>query len=436
MSATTTDIVIEAAHFDAVTIARTARRHKLSSEASRRFERGVDPHSPPYAAQRVGRPAGRATAAARRARSHRRRRRRRRSRRSRSASDLPAQIAGVEIAAATAVAAPRGASAARSSRPRATLHGRRRRRWRPDLTDPYDLVEEVAPARRLRPGAVRPAAGPGRRAASPRSSGCAAASGRALAGAGYVEVMTFPFVGAADFDALGLADDDPRRARAALANPLSDEEPLLRTTLLHGAAAALARNVGRAHDDVALFEIGARLPPEPEAARGADPRCRPRADAEEPTALDAAPCPSSRSTSRSCSPAGASAPAGGARAAPVELGRRGRGRAPRGRGRAVGRRRGGRRTPRAVAPGPAARVLRLRRAAGRPRRGAAPPVCRAYGVPAAHRARRARPRRADRPRHPSSSGARHSRRSRSPRRTSRSSSTSTSRRADVEAGAA
>ncbi|HCA85137.1 MAG TPA: phenylalanine--tRNA ligase subunit beta, partial [Streptomyces sp.] len=38
----TTDVVIEAAHFDPVAIARTARRHKLSSEASRRFERGVD----------------------------------------------------------------------------------------------------------------------------------------------------------------------------------------------------------------------------------------------------------------------------------------------------------------------------------------------------------------------------------------------------------
>lgn len=37
------EVVIEAAHFDAISIARTARRHKLSSEASKRFERGVDP---------------------------------------------------------------------------------------------------------------------------------------------------------------------------------------------------------------------------------------------------------------------------------------------------------------------------------------------------------------------------------------------------------
>ncbi|MEU9387186.1 phenylalanine--tRNA ligase subunit beta, partial [Streptomyces sp. NPDC048279] len=49
----TSDVVIEAAHFDAVAIARTARRHKLSSEASRRFERGVDPQAAAAAAQRT-----------------------------------------------------------------------------------------------------------------------------------------------------------------------------------------------------------------------------------------------------------------------------------------------------------------------------------------------------------------------------------------------
>ena len=39
VSETTTDILLEAAHWDPITIARTARRHKLGSEASRRYER-------------------------------------------------------------------------------------------------------------------------------------------------------------------------------------------------------------------------------------------------------------------------------------------------------------------------------------------------------------------------------------------------------------
>ena len=49
----TRTLVIEAAHFDAMTIARTSRRHKLSSEASRRFERGVDPEASYAAGHRV-----------------------------------------------------------------------------------------------------------------------------------------------------------------------------------------------------------------------------------------------------------------------------------------------------------------------------------------------------------------------------------------------
>ena len=47
----TTDVLIEAAHFDPVTVARSSRRHSLITEASKRFERGVDPKVPPAAAQ-------------------------------------------------------------------------------------------------------------------------------------------------------------------------------------------------------------------------------------------------------------------------------------------------------------------------------------------------------------------------------------------------
>ena len=53
LSETTTDLVIEAAHFDAVSVFRTEKRHKLPSEASKRFERGVDPELPAAAADRV-----------------------------------------------------------------------------------------------------------------------------------------------------------------------------------------------------------------------------------------------------------------------------------------------------------------------------------------------------------------------------------------------
>ncbi|MGL5928903.1 MAG: phenylalanine--tRNA ligase subunit beta, partial [Dermatophilaceae bacterium] len=51
VGASTRDVLIEAAHFDPVTVARTARRHRLPSEAARRYERGVDPALPAAAAQ-------------------------------------------------------------------------------------------------------------------------------------------------------------------------------------------------------------------------------------------------------------------------------------------------------------------------------------------------------------------------------------------------
>src|SRR3546814_11385361 len=48
--------------------------------------------------------------------------------------------------------------------------------------------------------------------------------GRTLAGAGWVEVVDFPFVGEPDLDALGLEADDPRRTVLRLSNPLSRSE--------------------------------------------------------------------------------------------------------------------------------------------------------------------------------------------------------------------
>ena len=52
----------------------------------------------------------------------------------------------------------------------------------------------------------------------------------------------------------------PRRQALAVADPLSEDEPLLRTTLLPGLLRVLARNIGRGFGDVALFETGLGVP--------------------------------------------------------------------------------------------------------------------------------------------------------------------------------
>jgi len=131
--------------------------------------------------------------------------------------------------------------------------------WRPDLTDPADLVEEVV---RLAGyddiPSVLPTAPPGRGLTDVQRR--RRAVGRALAEAGYVEAPAYPFVGTAVLDALGLAEDDPRRQVVLVRNPLSEEEPALRTTLLPGLLATLARNLSRGQRDLALFEHGAVFP--------------------------------------------------------------------------------------------------------------------------------------------------------------------------------
>jgi phenylalanyl-tRNA synthetase beta chain len=250
LSASTTEIVIEAAHFDPVGIFRTARRHKLPSEASRRSERGVDPTIPAAAADRVaellvelgggtvgdgvtvvGRPPAPRTITA--------------------AVDLPARITGMPIDETTTVAHLRAVGCGvrvDGGRLTATVPP-----WRPDLTDPFDLVEEVARILGYdRVPSVLPPAPPGR--GLTRAQALRRRVGRTLAGAGFVEVITFPFVGTADLDALGLDAGDERRTALRLANPLRSEEPLMTTTLLPALLRTLARNVSRGADDVALFE--------------------------------------------------------------------------------------------------------------------------------------------------------------------------------------
>ena len=249
----TTDIVVEAAHFIPSVIARAARRHKLPSEASRRFERGVDDGLAPAAADRVvellvtlaggtAEPGGtdvdlRAPGAPVRL-------------------DLayPTRLAGFEIAASEVVTRLEAVGCAVQVRDDNQAHVTPPS-WRPDLLDPADLVEEVL---RLHGYEAIPSVLP----RVPATSGTSlpqrhtVAVSRALAGAGYVEVLSYPFMGEAAFGQLGLTANDSRRRALRLANPLSDTEPLLRTTLLPGLLAAARRNVGRGFPDLTLFETG------------------------------------------------------------------------------------------------------------------------------------------------------------------------------------
>lgn len=258
---TTTDVLIEGAHFDPVSIARSARRHKLPSEASRRFERGVDPSAAAAAVQRTvdllvllgqGEPDSAVTVE---------------STRPATAEPividaaLPGRVAGLDYSRETVVGRLQeigcfveGVDSLRVTPPS----------WRPDLTDPNDLAEEVI---RLEGYERVPSTMP----RVPAGRGLTVKQrirrrvGRDLAATGYVEVLSYPFVGQKDLDQLQVPEDDSRRRTLRVLNPLSDEQPEMRTTLLPGLLATLRRNLGRGFNDVALFESGLVFFPRPGA---------------------------------------------------------------------------------------------------------------------------------------------------------------------------
>lgn len=286
----TTDLLLEAAHFDPVSVARTARRHRIPSEAGKRFERGVDPQLPRVAARRAvelllrygGGTADEALTDL-----------------DRTAGptvvelplDLPGRLVGVPYTpeeVTQTLTAIGCAVEVTGSTARVTVPS-----WRPDLLVPVDLVEEVA---RLRgydaiPSVV-PQAPAGRGLSTAQTARRVVAD--ALAAAGFVEVLSYPFVGAHQHDALGLPADDPRRHAARLLNPLSDEQPEMRTHLLVTLLETVRRNVGRGLTDLALVETGLVTRPLPGAPAAPQLPGGVLPDAAALAALDAAVPPQPR----------------------------------------------------------------------------------------------------------------------------------------------
>lgn len=251
VAATTTRVLLEAATWDPPSIMATSRRHGLRSEASSRFERGVDPGLPLLASARaaelvVATAGGRLLA---------------------GIVDevvrppapvvveLPLRLAertlGRRFTAADvrALLAPIGLEATGEDPLAVTVPT-----FRPDVTRPVDVVEEIARLAGYQTFADELPTGAGggwspsqRRVRLVRE---------ALVGAGVSEAVNLSFVSAEDLAAFSFPDDDPRRAVVEVRNPLRDEESLLRTSLLPGLLRALRYNVSRGVASAALFEIG------------------------------------------------------------------------------------------------------------------------------------------------------------------------------------
>jgi phenylalanyl-tRNA synthetase beta chain len=292
MSDATRNVLIEAATFDQVSIARTARRHKLPSEASRRFERGVDPLVPYVAAERVASlmvelaggtldtELGGSLGSTYR----------------REAIMLPAGfvpgLIGVEYTDDEIVSALRLIGCAVDEREggwAVTAPS-----WRHDLSDKWTLAEEVARIEgydRIPSVLPTPPSGRGLTAAQQGRRRVA----NALASAGFVETPSFPFTTEEQNALHGSPSGDPLPS-VKLANPLDGLAPFLRRSLIPALLQVAHRNVSRGIVDLALFEAGTVFLPKPGVQYGTAsvPPLAVRPDAATLTALDASIPPQRR----------------------------------------------------------------------------------------------------------------------------------------------
>ena len=267
----TTEIALEAVRFDPIAVAQNSRRHKLSSEASRRLERGVDPSLAELASARFVQLLTQNSSAQHVETAF-----------TGEAKFPPifsidphniSKILGFEV---------KPAEVARTLRVVGCDVDEKKwlidpPSWRPDLMNTSDIAEEVA---RIIGYESIPSILPNR----PLHASLTPIQKRRrviaqyLANRGFAEVLTFPFTNQKTIDDMGFVG--PRAATYALANPMSDENPLLRVHLIPGLIEVAARNISRGAKSFAIFEMGSifRSSQKLEATINPDIAKRPSAD--------------------------------------------------------------------------------------------------------------------------------------------------------------
>ncbi|MDZ4827536.1 MAG: phenylalanine--tRNA ligase subunit beta [Actinomycetota bacterium] len=256
----TTEVLLESAHFEATGIAKTAKRLGLRSEASARFERGIDPNSAGTGAQR--------------------------------AMELFAEVAAAVVAPGAIDAYPEPVEprriTVRTARVNAVLgteitpdatrdllaplgiaadgagdtFDAIAPTWRPDLEREIDIVEEVGRRLGLDNIARTVPSNPEKIGGLTSQQRERRAIADVLVGAGYDEAYTLPLLAPADLTRAGM----PVERYIEVENPLRAEESILRPSLSIGLLRAVAYNAAHGEPDVALFEIGTVFaPPAPGA---------------------------------------------------------------------------------------------------------------------------------------------------------------------------
>jgi len=244
---TTRVVALEAAWWEPLAVRRGARALGMHTEASHRFERGADIAAGPAALARlahlvakIGAGTVRPGLVERHGNEHP----------ARTVRHRPARVSallGVEVPRLQQVRTLESLGFLVSgSGPEATALVPT---WRLDVSREVDLAEEVGRhfgLQRIEP-ALPPATRPGRLRASQRRE---RRIREVLTGVGLVEVVNYAFVAGAQMDA-------PAAGRTRLANPLTEEQDTLRTSLvMPGLVDTLRRNLRLGRRDVAVFELG------------------------------------------------------------------------------------------------------------------------------------------------------------------------------------
>jgi phenylalanyl-tRNA synthetase beta chain len=243
----TTRIAVEAVRFNPVAIAKNSRRHKLSSEASRRLERSVDPSLAEFASARFVQLLTEHS----------------------SAQHVETVIDGEPRYAPVVKIDPYYISSILGIEISPAEIARHLRSvgcdvneetfevdppsWRADLLQPADFVEEVA---RMVGYDKIPSILPPRpkHASLTPTQKRRRAIATMLASRGFAEVQTFPFTNQQTIDAMGFVGE--RAATYRIANPMSEEFPLMRVHLVPGLIEVAQRNISRGAKDFAIFEMG------------------------------------------------------------------------------------------------------------------------------------------------------------------------------------
>jgi phenylalanyl-tRNA synthetase beta chain len=255
VEADSSEILLESACFDPVCVRRTARKLNLGTDASFRFERGVDPQGAPYALERVVR--------------------------------LMVEICGARpVADGFDVCAPSKEVQPLKLRVQRTsdllgvdfdsaelsafltaIEFKVREldsdtleviapSFRVDIEREIDLVEEIARLKGYNEIPTTLPVVPMRFSEQDSKRLLRQQLTTIMTSLGFSQAINYSFTAEKHFDLLGLSEDDSRRQTVRLLNPLAEEQNVMRTTLLPGLLENVRRNVNHQVSDVQLFEIG------------------------------------------------------------------------------------------------------------------------------------------------------------------------------------